>query len=168
MTSTMSFTSDDILEIIQAVWAAFLPDSDGVAPAAPQEGAACAISANVTISGSWNGVVSLGFSGGAAALAASTMFGIALDDVGRPDIVDAVGELVNIIGGNIKGALEGSCDLSLPLVVEGRTLNSLSSKAIAILEVPLEWMGEGLEFSLIDLGGHHLGTGLAQAMQAGT
>jgi chemotaxis protein CheX len=35
------------------------------------------------------------------------------------DVRDALGELANMVGGNIKGLLPGPTQLSLPLVVEG-------------------------------------------------
>ena len=34
---------------------------------------------------------------------------------------DAVGELANMVGGNIKALMPGSCQLSLPTVAEGRS-----------------------------------------------
>ncbi|MEM0926248.1 MAG: chemotaxis protein CheX [Planctomycetota bacterium] len=47
---------------------------------------------------------------------ASAMFGAALDELETSEVFDALGEVVNVIGGNIKGVLNEECALSLPCV----------------------------------------------------
>lgn len=43
------------------------------------------------------------------------------NELSDSDVADALGEFVNIVGGNIKSALPGPIALSLPLVALGRT-----------------------------------------------
>jgi chemotaxis protein CheX len=50
---------------------------------------------------------------------AAAMFGIEADDLGDEELVDALGEVTNMIGGNVK-ALVGGNVLSLPSVTRGR------------------------------------------------
>jgi len=51
---------------------------------------------------------------------ASVMFGLQDGELSKEDVRDAVGELLNILGGNIKAILEGDYAMSLPTVVEGQ------------------------------------------------
>ncbi len=51
-----------------------------------------------------------------AARVASAMFMVEPDELTEGEIGDAIGELVNILGGNVKGILTGDNQLSLPTV----------------------------------------------------
>ncbi len=73
----------------------------------------------VQISGAWDGAVTVQCSARAARHAAQTMFGLSDDDVSVADLQDALGELTNMTGGNIKALLPETCFLGLPVVVEG-------------------------------------------------
>jgi len=76
----------------------------------------------VSIAGGWNGAVSITCSPTFAARAASVMFGRSIATVTSSDIHDAVGELANIVGGNLKPLVHSEssmCVLSIPIVVEG-------------------------------------------------
>jgi len=48
---------------------------------------------------------------------AATMFMMEPDELSEEEIGDAMGELVNILGGNVKGILPGENGLSLPTVL---------------------------------------------------
>lgn len=74
----------------------------------------------VGIAGNWDGAVIVDCSPGVAADLASIMFGLAPAEVQRDHIEDTLGELANMIGGNLKALLVPPCTLSLPTVVEGR------------------------------------------------
>jgi len=56
-------------------------------------------------------------SAAAARNAAAALLGVELDDVTTEDVTDALGELANIIGGNVKSLLPEPCALSLPHVL---------------------------------------------------
>lgn len=71
--------------------------------------------ARVFISGGWEGAVALGCSEALARKVASVMFAKTPQDMTVEEIEDAVGELANIIGGNIKALLPGPSELSLPI-----------------------------------------------------
>lgn len=71
----------------------------------------------VTITGDWEGAVTVECS---PPLAVRTATKILQSDVAtREDVCDALGEIANMIGGNIKAMLSGTCHLSLPSVVSG-------------------------------------------------
>lgn len=73
----------------------------------------------VGIVGQWNGAVIITCESPLARGFAAVMFGVAPDDIERDQLDDVLGELANIIGGNIKGLLPSPCLLSLPTVVDG-------------------------------------------------
>ncbi len=72
----------------------------------------------VTISGTWQGAVTLGCSTALARRAAATMFGKRPADADAGEIRDALGELTNMVGGNYKTLLKGDCKLSVPNVMD--------------------------------------------------
>jgi chemotaxis protein CheX len=70
----------------------------------------------IQITGAWNGTISIHCSASVARRAASVMFGIEEVSASMEEIQDALGELTNMVGGNIKGLLpeHQQCQLSLP------------------------------------------------------
>ncbi len=70
----------------------------------------------VSISGAWDGSVMIGCSQLLARRAAGVMFDLVPESATSSDVVDAIGELANVLGGNLKGLLPGPSVLSLPNV----------------------------------------------------
>ena len=77
------------------------------------------LTAVVRVSGGWNSLVQVLASRKTARVIASTMFATNEDHLTEEDIIDAVGEIVNMIGGNLKGVVEAESRLSLPCVGSG-------------------------------------------------
>jgi chemotaxis protein CheX len=73
----------------------------------------------IQISGGWQGAVLLQTTDGFARNVASRMLCIDLEDLTGADIEDAMAELTNMIGGNIKSQVPGPSYLSLPTVTTG-------------------------------------------------
>lgn len=73
----------------------------------------------VQIHGAWEGAVGVQCSARIARETAQVMFSLTGDTVAVDDLQDALGELTNVIGGNIKALLPEPCTLGLPVVVEG-------------------------------------------------
>ena len=121
MTTTTTIKQDQMVEITQAVWSSFLGMPLHVVET-PESSAAYggqSATATVHISGGWNGSVILSCSTTLARRAAVAMFQTGPDDIGDEDIADAFGELVNMIGGNLKCLLPEPSELSLPTVSLG-------------------------------------------------
>jgi chemotaxis protein CheX len=78
----------------------------------------------VTVHEAWSGAVQLECSADFAAMAASRMFA-ATDGVTQVELDDALGELTNMIGGNIKSLLPAPSHLSLPSVTHSTGLASV-------------------------------------------
>jgi CheY-specific phosphatase CheX len=73
---------------------------------------------SIQIAGAWQGAVVLSCSPEYARSMAAGMFGAEPDSLSAADVNDALGELVNVIGGNLKQLLPAPCHLSLPAVRE--------------------------------------------------
>ncbi len=72
--------------------------------------------ASVTISGTSNGLVAVDCSEELARRLASAMFDAPPSRLTEGEILDSLGEIANIIGGNIKALLPGPSALGLPKV----------------------------------------------------
>jgi chemotaxis protein CheX len=116
---SLDLVDDDLAGLADAIWCSILgsPAEPAAGPARP---VGRAVTSCVHISGDdWNGSVSVALPWSLALEVAATMFGLPADELSDADVLDAVGELANIAGGNVKGMLEGPADLSLPVVAEG-------------------------------------------------
>ncbi len=126
----------DVLALAEEVWRSFVGDEEPLLPSPPYDGPV-AYAATVTISGEWNGVVTLEFGAGTAEAVSARMLG--LDETSEADVADAVGELVNMVGGNIKSLMPGPSVLSLPVVSAGRVAHSTDT--VEVCSSDLRWAG---------------------------
>lgn len=139
-------TTEAVAQVAQEIWTALLAADEG-SPLLPGDVASNEVVAQIHISGEWNGTVCLNCSNLAARHATSAMFGMEDDELTDADIKDAVGELVNVMGGNIKGLVEGPSDLSLPKVSEGPVAHPAGRLELA-QEVRFSWMAEPVVVSI--------------------
>jgi len=77
------------------------------------------LTATVCVDGSWNGGVSLDCSSSYACKLASQFLAMDPPDTVNDDVRDALGELANMIGGNVKAAMGAGLRISVPMVVDG-------------------------------------------------
>ena len=78
----------------------------------------------VHISGEWLGAVVISFDQKSANQVASSMYSIPAEEIPLEDLTDAIGEISNFVGGNLKMALSGMNNLSLPSVIRGDQYNA--------------------------------------------
>jgi chemotaxis protein CheX len=88
------------------------------------------ITAAVQISGDFVGGIHLEGSRALIQKAAATMFSLPEDQLTEEDERDVVGELANVVAGNIKALIPGRNVISLPTIVEGTdyTVSSVDIK----------------------------------------
>lgn len=135
---------DDILGIAGDLWGSYL--GDDVIPSVPGL-LTPGVTASVSVVGEWNGLVVVATSARGARLVGSVLLEIAEEELGEADLNDAIGELVNIIGGNVKSVLPGPSSLSLPVVSQGAvTISERGAEIVA--EAALEWLGEQFEITV--------------------
>jgi chemotaxis protein CheX len=70
--------------------------------------------ASVSLSGAWTGRVEVGLSRGLARAATAAMMMQPEDALSEADVLDAVREIANMIGGVIKSSLPRPCAMALP------------------------------------------------------
>jgi chemotaxis protein CheX len=141
MSMSMSMRYDepqlaDVLALIEEVWRSFVGVDEPLLPAEPDTGSV-AYAATVTITGGWDGAVTLEFGVGTAEAVSARMLG--LDEITEADVADAIGELVNMVGGNVKSLMPGPSALSLPVVSTGRIAHS--NDTVEVCRCELSWAG---------------------------
>jgi chemotaxis protein CheX len=109
----------EIVEVADAVWRSMLGiEVYGLDPDTPLEQGPF-ITATVLISGAFEGGVTLELSSSVGRSLAALMFGMEQDEVTAAETSDAIGELANMVGGNLKALVPQPARLSLPSVAEG-------------------------------------------------
>ena len=111
----MKLVDDDTLsELTRSVWEMLL----GIDPVAREAGPPehVAIVTSVDITGAWHGSISLSFPPALGPVLVSAMLACPEADATDSMVRDVVGELANVIGGNVKGLVPGPSVLSLPRV----------------------------------------------------
>ena len=85
------------------------------------DGRACLCS--ISITGTWNGIVLVQCSDALAKEIGTVMFSSDAETISKAEIKDAMGEITNMVGGNLKRILPGPSVLSLPNVMFGSDLS---------------------------------------------
>lgn len=129
----------DVVALAEEVWTSFLGADEPLLPGTPIQDDATVVSATVTVSGAWEGVISLQVPADLARTIASLMLG-GLPEVDDADVSDAIGELVNMVGGNVKSLMPGPSTLSLPVVAHGRLFWPTDS--VEVVRADLSWIGQ--------------------------
>ena len=143
--SIAAVTVDDLATITADIWSAFLL-AEGAAPLAPTAaglpGDEDLVHATVAISGAWTGQVALALTEAAAARAARRLLAVPEDEeVDGPDVDDAVGELANMVGGNVKGLVPAPSTLGLPEIDRRPADGLVPAEARQQCVVDLDWDG---------------------------
>jgi CheY-specific phosphatase CheX len=104
----------------------------------------------VSISGPWQGEVVVAVLGASAPKFAAAMLGSPSSEVTTEDAADALCELANMIGGQVKGTLSTGCRLSLPLVRTAPPREDAASEApmIDVSVSTFDWSGHPLRISI--------------------
>jgi chemotaxis protein CheX len=111
-------TAADLSSIVDQIWASYLdPENKHPWITAELPHTTAEIVASVSISGNWHGHVVVSCSTTAARAAAAAFLLVEADEVAVGDVIDVMGELANIVGGNLKSMLPATSFVSLPQVV---------------------------------------------------
>jgi len=95
----------------------------------------------VQITGAWEGAVAVHCGVDLARQIAALMFDANPAQTSIEEVQDALGELVNMTGGNIKALLAEPCYLSLPAVVEGNNYTLRIPGSSLVSQVAFECQG---------------------------
>lgn len=117
----MEPSNDDICSVTVQVWQnVFGREPLPGAPLSSPE--ALTVSGCVHITGGWEGTVSVATTEVLARSLTEEMFAMDPGEASDEELIDANGEMANMIGGNIKSLLPGPSQLSLPTVTRGSVM----------------------------------------------
>ena len=105
----------DVESIAGEVWASVVRDR-ALAPATGP-GTDTLVVGAVSIGGAWRGWVTLEMPVATAVSVTALMLGAGQAALGRAEVEDALGELANMVGGNVKSLVPAPSVLGLPVVV---------------------------------------------------
>jgi chemotaxis protein CheX len=114
-TTEVAFDTEALYGMLVETWGAYLGITDDEPLARIEDPGPLNVVASISMTGSWDGHVVVSMSEAAALAVAAAMLALELDDVTDADILDAAGELVNVVGGQVKSILPQPCQLSLPM-----------------------------------------------------
>lgn len=112
-------TNDDLYALTDTVWSSVLGLELKRGEELDGKIGDVAVTSCVQIVGDWEGAVTVSCSPGLATKLTCAMFQLEPDELSEDEIRDAMGEIANMIGGNVKGLAPGANTLSLPTVNEG-------------------------------------------------
>jgi chemotaxis protein CheX len=120
-TEGVAVGAEQIIGIAQEVWTSFLDMEIAPHPLGADAPAldGPTLTGCVHVTGEWQGSVFLQCSAELSVAAAEAMFAAEPGSLSAEEISDALGELTNMIGGNIKSLLPAPSTLSVPSVAEG-------------------------------------------------
>lgn len=140
----------DLREVVETVWTVTLGfevlDPLGSLPP-PPESTWCGC---IHIGGAWDGLVKLSMSEALTRRAAAAMFGAPAESLSREELVDALGEITNMTGGNVKALLPGPSKLSLPSVVPGADFSVVSPGGVVLREVAFQTGGSHIRVQVVE------------------
>jgi chemotaxis protein CheX len=150
----MALQDADITQIVATIWQSVLGVECGLAaevPVLPESASSGTLSACVQITGAWKGAVVLTCPEAFAGEAAMRMFNTPEGERSLTDMQDAIAELSNMIGGNLKGLLTvaDACQLSLPSVVAGADYTTRIPGSRLVHRIPLECSGHTIVINVL-------------------
>lgn len=106
------------------------------------------ITGQINISGNWNGSIQLQTTLAYARLMASAVFKTEPDQLDLSEVIDSLGEMLNIVAGQIKSLLPGSSLLSLPVVTEGTDYRVTTLGSHKMIDVSFTSLDEPIKISM--------------------
>ena len=129
---------DDLTFLADEVWRSLLGEEEMLVPVGCED--PIEWSGAVSVTGGWQGTVTVELGARAAADLTARMLALPEDEpAADADVADAVGELVNMIGGNVKSLMPGPSVLSLPAVAAGRAV--FANDVVEVCRVDVAWRG---------------------------
>ena len=117
----------------------------------------------VQITGAWEGAVTVHCSEALAKILTAAMFMVDPDETTPEEVSDALGELANMVGGNVKALLPEPCRISLPAVADGMDYRLSVPGARPLTAVTWTCAGEPLMVRLLERKTAESGAGAASA-----
>ena len=145
----MQFLEKEIQQYTHLVCSILLDFEIHPLPGTFEQSSTDTISGSVQITGKWNGAIMLSLPSALVNTLTEKMFSLEPGKASVEDKKDAIGEMVNMIGGNIKALLPDPSTLSTPLLAfEGHSLQFPSTKVVT--HCHFECQGKPFAISLFE------------------
>jgi chemotaxis protein CheX len=145
----MQFIEKEICEYTENIWKSTLSlDVKPVENGSSDSENNYALAGCIQITGAWNGTVTMHYPMALAKQVASIMFDLNGEPVENELIQDALGEMTNMTGGNIKSLLPEPCFLSLPAVAMTESAMRVPGSEL-VTKVTFKCNGENFLVSLL-------------------
>ncbi|MBI3206321.1 MAG: chemotaxis protein CheX [Myxococcales bacterium] len=144
----MSVDAQAVQTVTNQVWRSLLGADGSLTVVEPGAADDSLVTGCVTVSGGWDGAVAVGCSSSLARQLTGAMFQVEPDVVSTDELADAIGELANMIGGNIKGLMPGPSKLSLPAVTI-RESGLVLPGCKLLVNQSFEWGGERMRVQVL-------------------
>jgi chemotaxis protein CheX len=141
-------TDEEVFGITRDVWESFTGRTIELADDQVRPHGGDVTVGRVTVTGEWQGNVLLSCPAQLARMAASAMFDLPAEQLDDEQVADALGELTNMIGGNIKSLIPGPSRLSMPAVTVGASSTLPMPRATLLSTVALACEGLPLTVSV--------------------
>lgn len=142
-------TEADLEAVLLETWESYLSGDESAVPwpSAPGDDDTVDWSASVCFEGPWRGLVALEMQHATAESATRELLAFEADEpVEDEDVADAVGELVNILGGAVKSMVAATSTLTLPVVAAGRV--AIPRASTRLCDVGVRWQGRVVKMHL--------------------
>lgn len=138
-------------EVMHSTWQAMLGLDLRTVPLAAswKEDGQRGMMACIQITGGWEGAVTIECTAELARSMAEEMFGMEPGEAADAEILDALGELVNVVGGNVKALLAGGAELSLPAVTSGVDYKVVVPGSTETCQLGFDLNGEPIRLGLL-------------------
>jgi chemotaxis protein CheX len=137
---TNEFGVDVAIQIVESVFATMM-DLEVCAIDVPWSPADDRLTSSVDLHGDWNGFVAVECNRHQACQFAAKFLSVDAPATVDEDVRDVLGELANMIGGNIKSILAAGARLSTPLVMDGSSCKLPEHKLECQDEIALNFAG---------------------------
>ncbi len=144
---------DEIAQIVGSIWTSILDrvvEVDESCCDEPWTLPGRTLTGCVQLTGDFEGATLLFCTAPLARTLASVMFSEEPDTLSSEEVRDALGELVNMVAGNIKPLLPGTSRLSLPSVVEGADYEVIVPGSRVVCRVGFRCEGEPLQVTFVE------------------
>lgn len=139
MTLVHSGPEPEVVEqLVQDLFSGLLGECEALPYAAPHDGSPLGVTASVSVTGGWSGHVVFACSEDVGRHIAAGLLMSEPGDINDEDLSDAMGEVANVIGGNVKSVMPGPSKLSLPVAIIG-SASERRPGAVETTRVELAW-----------------------------
>jgi CheY-specific phosphatase CheX len=140
---------DEVRQITESIWQTVLGWEIGPAARGATAHRETTVTGCVPITGNWSGAVKLCCDESLARDAAAAMFAAPASMITAELLYDALGELTNMTGGNLKALLPEPCYLGLPTVAAGSDADLRLLDSSPIVEMGFVCQGRRLTVTVL-------------------